>query len=469
MKRTTSRPEDHGVFVFSGGTKSTYDLPPEVLDQLRLASILRNRIVQRFRDLDDRCAKEKSDGRDHKVFRKEFIAAHGRPDDPAWANAVRKEIGLGAAVAAEVIKHVAEANGRVVAARLRGEPASLNPKSFDGTGTAYKQVKEGIAGGAAIEKIENGGCGGLRIEQSCKRDDRGRETDTLGHDAVFHFTVYPGVKLSVPVPDYFRPQKNNKNRIPAGSTVTAIRISRKREGRHFRCSVAVTYWAKNPEPAQDTFPLVLTTGWANSDGNVRVANISGSIVPPSIPPEILLAEGWIYPDGDGGYDIELPARIRQRIDHTDRISSYRDDELNRIRPLLAEATGLARWASLVKSVDKVNSFVRSLDLGPDHDLEKWRREDAHHGDYESGQRGQLVNRRRDSWRKLAAWIAEQGRPVMINKPEVAEIRRKKPEDSFPAQVGRKNIQKAAPAEFVALVTVACKLRGVSVIDAKDEK
>lgn len=468
MKRRSGRPEGYRVAVFGRGAKSTYDLPPEVVEQLRLARRLWNATVQRFRDLDDQCNRVKAEGGDHKAFRKAFVAAHGRPDDAAWANGYRRSLGLGAAVAAEVMKHAAEANDRVVKARMRGVPAALKPRDFDGEGTTYKQVQGTDHGGVAIERIESARRGGFWIERSCKRDARGNPTDVPGDDAVFHLTVYPAVRLSIPVPDYFREQSNGKNRIPPGSIVTAVRVSRRREGRHFRVSVAVTYWTPEAVPPPDAPPLVLVVGWAGEGGAVRVANVSGALVPPTVPPAALLAEGWVFPDGDGGYDIELPRFIRKRMEHTESIRSYRDDELNRVRPLLAEVTGRPQWAAAVRKPERVNGPVRALGLPAEHDLEKWRREDAHHWDYEAGQRGQLTNRRRDAWRKVAAWLASQGRPVLVRKPAVAAIRREKPTDGYAAEGGRRNIQQAAPAELVQLVESACQLRGVPLVKKEDE-
>lgn len=468
MKRVTSMPADHMALVYGAGAKPSYDFPPVVLDQLRLARRLWNAIAQRHRDLDERCDAEKKAGGDHKALRKAFVEQYGRPDDAEWAKDYAKAIGLGSAVAAEVMKNVAEANARVIQRRKQGAPAELQVRDFDGTGTTYRQVKVGSSSDVTIEEVESTGRGGLRIERSCKRDHLGRPTDILGDDAVFHFTVYPNTALSVPIPDYFREQRNGKNRIPPGSIVTAVRASRRRNGRHFSVSVSVTYWTPKPAPALDLPPLAMSVGWSKVDGAIRVARVSGVMLPPITPPHDLLTYGWMFPDGNGGYDIEVPKRLLARMDATESIRAFRGQELERVRPMLAQETGRPAWAAAARSYEKVHRAVLGLGLPPEHDLSKWRREDAHHWDYEAGQRAQLLARRDDAWKKVAAWIASQGRPVIVfNKPAVAAIKKKKADDGFAAERGRKNIQQAGPAELVHLVKLACSLRGISVTEEQE--
>jgi hypothetical protein len=96
-------------------------------------------------------------------------------------------------------------------------------------------------------------------------------------------------------------------------------------------------------------------------------------------------------------------------------------------------------------------------------LEAWRRKDRHLWEWETNERRQLLARRNDAWRRVAAWLAGQAGQVLLDSWALSPLRAV-PDvaapDNLQAQAARANLVLAASGTLRAAIQNAAQARGV---------
>lgn len=149
--------------------------------------------------------------------------------------------------------------------------------------------------------------------------------------------------------------------------------------------------------------------------------------------------------------------------------SRRKGEWKAAHPMVSRSRGWARQmrAEVLAATPARPAPVSAAWLA----LEEWRRRDLHLWQYEAHERAQIIARRRDTYRKAAAWICEHADQIILADVDVAELKRKPglgEEDTYLARGSRRSVQFAAPAEFRAAIESAAALRGIEVSHRKSE-
>jgi hypothetical protein len=99
------------------------------------------------------------------------------------------------------------------------------------------------------------------------------------------------------------------------------------------------------------------------------------------------------------------------------------------------------------------------------ELGHWRKRDRHLWAYEANERGQVIARRRDTYRKLAEWACRDAKTVIIDDLPVAALRRRPgigQEDPVRDRRARASATAAAPGELAAAFRSAAARRGIGV-------
>lgn len=566
MKRSTWTGQ---TVVYRYGCPSWADLPPEGIEQLRLAHQLRNELVAveyRYRELvgaiwglcpDVEAAKAVVDEatsqieqvakatKDDRVVLRHTAATSRRKDELKGARQARRdakaalkaakdtahatvkpllaecararyaaltevradsvERGLFWATGNDVLQCHDTAAKRIAEAWKAGAAARRRFRRWDGSGTLSTQVMWGRGKPPRtpavlssldspwrnVFRIESGPAAGLRIAEvgraSISTNAGAEASYPRRPQAAVWLRVAKGSEpISVPIV-YHRP-------LPDDGDVTDVRLTRFRVGAQSRLAVCVTVRLPSPAPKVGGVPVSVVLGWsAVGDGAVRVARLGSPFgtlpVPPPDQPEL---REWLVP-GDGGVDVVVPSAVSLLWERDERIRSHRDELLDELRPLVVAAieTG-AEVANPRHERDEVASALTVADvvrwrsprrfatlarLWPaDHPLavtlEAWRQRDRHLWEFEAHERRQLVDRRRDAYRKVAAWLADQASEILIDAPPLAVLKRVAPlgeEDTYQARAGRRQAQLGAPGDLRAAIVIAAARRGVKVIDTRTEE
>jgi hypothetical protein len=384
-------------------------------------------------------------------------------------------------------KHVTEQ-------RKQGRRAELRFRRFDGTGTLTTQVMWQAGDPPATAALLASGEGKWRnvVQFGPWSDpdgaDRPRGKERHG---TLRLRVSSSHHVTIPVVIH--------RFIPAGAEVKEIKVTRHRIGGNYRLSVAVACRIPAPAPKHGGLVLDIDFGWASGgpDVGLRVARVSSDAgAMPAPPPEVaaLVTEGdW--------HEIWCPAQWRDLAGRPDAIRADRDDLLSQIRDLCAGA--LAADASLAARIAERNEEswrkagkegqppgITAASVGQwraqrklallarlwpqDHplagELEQWRKRDRHLWEFEANERDQITGRRRDAYRKVAAWLAGCAELIVIKDLDIASLRRRPAaeEDTYQARGARRNAHFAAPGELRAAVEHAARARGVQVIYRTEE-
>lgn len=365
------------------------------------------------------------------------------------------------------------ARKRVLAARSQGKPAQLRFRRWDGTGTLAMQVMHYGDTPRSPEELSNpeGRYSGVTVLPWARPDEwasMSRSEQRHAGRQSFHMSLTRGRSVGVPVVMH-RP-------VPSGADVTYVRLTRRKVGSHYRLSVAVTFRLPAVEEKRSGASTAVYSRWASAgDGTVTVARVASSRPLPPVPRDL---EGFVALRGVSEADVYFPAGLRRLLGRDDGIRSRRDDLLDALRvdvckaladPALADhveatAAEVARWRA-------PSRFVRLARRWPvDHPLvevlEAWRQRDRHLWDFEGHERDQVVARRRDAWRKVAAWLCESSQVLVLHDLDMATVRKSAEvgaEDTFEARAGRRQMQLAAPGELRHAVKVAAGQRGVQVL------
>lgn len=386
---------------------------------------------------------------------------------------------------------------RVKDRRMKGQPAELKFHRFDGTGTLttqiQKQADDPVPGPATLASDESQWrnvvslmpAQGLRacdVYEIVAAQPRGKDRHW-----VLRVRISGDAHLTIPVVLH--------RSIPAEAEIKEVKVSRRRIAGQHRLSVAVVCRVPRADEKVAGEVVDVDFGWASGGKNVglrvaRVSTASGKLPPPPADVAELVTSGdWT--------EVWFPAAWRDLLGRDDAIHADRDELLNAVRekvvaalkadPEFAEQIGVTasdvvRWRSpgrfawLARHVAEHNasagaSYSRHevgvstrTDLAAE--LEGWRQRDRHLWEYECHERDQVIARRRDAYRKIAAWLADAAKLIVIAELDVAAIRRVPSvaaEDPHLQRHSRRQIQAAAPAELKSAIENAARRRGVKVI------
>lgn len=267
--------------------------------------------------------------------------------------------------------------------------------------------------------------------------------------------------------------------IPADAEIKMVKITRRRIASKHRITVAIVCRIPDPEPRTSGATITVTPSWAGiGEGWLRVAYVDSDRDLTTPPAEIAPLIRLMGRHAEVAYDPQW----HEVLERDDGIRSYRDRQIEDLRPKVAAALkGDENLAELVEAtaadVTRWRSprnfamlAIRWRERAPEHelapDIEAWRKRDAHLWEYESHERDQVIARRRDAYRKVAAWLCGPGTMKLnLGDLDLAGIRRTtdiSKEDTFAARRGRAQMQTAAPGELRELIAVAASLRGIEV-------
>lgn len=372
--------------------------------------------------------------------------------------------------------------------RKRGEPAELRFHRFDGSGTLTAQVMwqsgDPITTPALLASPDGKRRGAVSLSPwTDPEHKRPRGAERHGELRV---RIASGHHLTLPVVLH--------RMMPADAEVKEVKVTRRMIAGQSRVSVAIVCRLPAPEARTSGAVVDVDFGWASGGAGtgLRLARISSGLTPLPPPPasitELVTGGDW--------HEVWVPAAWRDLAGRPDSIRAHRDELFNTARDAavaaLREDVGVSRavnesreatwrdsgragappevtagvvtrWRSPGKLVNLARSWPGDHPLAAE--LEAWRSRDRHLWEFEAHERDQVLARRRDAYRKVAAWIAGAARLIVIKELDVAAVRRKPPveqDDSHEARGGRRNAQFAAPGELRAVIEGAAKARGVRV-------
>lgn len=353
--------------------------------------------------------------------------------------------------------------------RKQGQPADLRFRSWDGTGTLTVQLQREAKKPPRSPEL-------LASEESPWRNvasltpvhdpaKKVRRRDRLG---TLRFRIGAGDHASVvemPVLVH--------RAIPLEADVTLVRVSRRRIGARFRCSVSVV--VRLPEiPARTSGDLVAVhSGWrALGDGSIRVAVVRGAGAPPESLSHSVRSHGdW--------YEVVAPARWMSAQERMEKLRSTRDTNLDLLRQdLVAWLKEHPQDDERLDHVDRWRSPRRFAALalqwrdqppegGEDiaRELEAWRKQDRHLWEWEANERDRIAAHRDDTWRNVAAWLTTNAGLVLLDGWDVQPlVRTPAPEDpdSWQERAARANRGLTAPALLRSRIEATADRRGVRV-------
>jgi hypothetical protein len=266
--------------------------------------------------------------------------------------------------------------------------------------------------------------------------------------------------------------------LPPEADIAMVRITREQVAGHFRAWISVVARVPAP-PVRVTGPTVrVHLGWRSlPDGALRVAVAAGVSAPPEELAEVARHHGsW--------YEIVLPASWRAVAGQLDAIRSRRGVELERLRSWLVAWTSahpaptphgvlplpdeLRRWRSpgrFAALALRLRWKTRGQVAEVAERLEAWRRWDRRLWEREANERRQLLARRNDAWRRVAAWLTDQAGQVLVDGWALTPLRAV-PDivapDDLQAQAARANAGLAAPGTLRSAIENAAQARGVPV-------
>lgn len=343
----------------------------------------------------------------------------------------------------DVLQGMDTTRKRIIERRTRGEPAEFRRHHWDSQGTLHVQ----------------------NMQQTGK--PRRVEWEIVGdHNKHKKLRLRFGLSHTMEIPFvYHRP-------LPCGSQdVTDVRITRSVVGGKPRIGVNFTVRIPKAERQTTGVVIALRLGWKHVPGGIRigVAAASGSLL--TVPHDL---KNVVRLTDHRHADIVMPDEWVCLLKRDDDIRSVRDRMLEELRPHVMKAAkdpvvqeliegDPSRWRSPARFVGLCRR------LSHEHQLyaviEEWRKRDKHLWQYEAHERDQVVARRKDAWRKVAAWLTEQARRVVISGNNLAEMKMRPvdDEDLYEARGGRKQLQMASPGELRLCVEQAARKRGVEMM------
>lgn len=369
---------------------------------------------------------------------------------------------------------------RTNAARRAGKRANLRFQRWQGTGSLCVQLKRGAGRPARTPSLLASGTGPWRNVcqlrpwiDPAEWSQRSRADQRRERHGEITFILGRGRFCRLPVLVH--------RMLPADADVTLVRITRSRIAGHHQVHVSLTARIPAPEPPAEAGPVVAVhLGWRSMpDGSLRVGTYrsSAALAPP--PGDLHQIVHVVGPD-EG--EIHLPGEWRELARRLDQLRSRRDRQLDRMRAellawLSAHPECVGGGVPSLSEVEPWRAPWRFARLAsewrttppPDGEdiaarLEHWRRRDRHLWEWHANERHQLIQRRSDAWRRVAAWLAGSAGTVVVDAVDVAGLSRPRAqgvEDDHRHRSARANRQLAAPGSLRSALRAATKARGVA--------
>ncbi|WP_166345166.1 hypothetical protein [Phytoactinopolyspora limicola] len=376
---------------------------------------------------------------------------------------------------------------QVEAKRKRGEAAELRFHRWDGTGTLAVQLQRQAGDPARSPELIASGEGQWRgvfqlrpwADPAIAPRPRGKD-----RDGDITMALGGGRTLTLPVRVH--------RFIPADADITDVQLTRERVGPHYRLHVSVSVRLPHPDVPQ-TRRATAAVRLANqsSAAGILVARIAASVALPPAPRD--LAD--VVRVSGRSADVHVPDTWRALWRRDDDIRSIRDDRMEALReaviaaltedPTLGQQVGVPPWArgdedgplraSVVAQWRAPRKFVwlaRQWPAGHElaGQLEQWRHRDRHLWTFEAHERDALVAKRRDAYRKVAAWLCDVASEIALDGTDLAAARRVpdvSSEDKHGARGARRLAAFAAPGELRQAIENAARRRGISVLYAEE--
>jgi hypothetical protein len=379
----------------------------------------------------------------------------------------------------------------VISARTRGEPAEHRFRRFDGSGTVHVQVQRDKHGARRSGVWELAPARprhewtGRPARHSTTTARGGRQPATLC--LTVRARHQRGV-LTVELPVIcHRP-------LPPGADVSDVEVTCRMVAGQPRLSVQLTCLIPVPAPVVAGSVVAVKLHWDHrGDGWLRAARIatSGTRLPPA-PPDVA---PLLRIDSDGrAADLHYHPEWARLLDRDAGIRSIRDRDLDVLRdriltsPAIEVIAGIAggrvdRWRAprrFIRLGQAITGWLETHpgeraagELGDVRDaIETWRHRDRHLWAFEAHERDQVIARRRDAWRKVAAWLCAGARQVVVEDVDHAGLRRVAPvgvEDTEQSRHGRAQAVRVAPYELRQAVENAARRRGIEIVTARQER
>jgi hypothetical protein len=276
--------------------------------------------------------------------------------------------------------------------------------------------------------------------------------------------------------------------IPADAEITGAELVITRTAGQWDAALCVTVRIPDAAPATAGPAVAVHAGWRKRrDGSVRVA-VWTSPVPLAVP-ELLRAVAVPYDGGRRG-EIIVPAPWADRAGWAPAVRGIRDALMQACRDGIAcwlreqpqedgpDAAEVARWRSPGRLAALALAWQSRLPQGDGADwavasLEAWRCRDRHLWEAEAHDRDQLLRRRDDTWRNVAAWLAGAAGRIVADDADLAALRQRGDDsDEDPAlpaaksEKARARAALSAPGRLRQYVIHAAARRGVPVSEVE---
>lgn len=403
----------------------------------------------------------------------------------------------------DVIAHHNTAVGAVSAARKKGRPAALRRHRWDGSGTLTVQPQRATGDPPRTPQLLASGEGkwAKQLQVSPHTDPAEWEQLPLAQRrrlarGAAMLQVRPvgpggrvteGEQVQLPIMAH--------RMMPADADVVLARLTRRRVGSRHRLALSLTAKVPVLSPRQTGPAVAVHVGWrVRGDKSLRVATWVAT-EPITVPAK--LAE--VVRDHGGWGEVVLPSRWRGSHEHIAGVRAGRDKDFDRVKERLAgwldehgpvEVPGrdqpltgadVRRW----RSPGRVARLA--MDWSPPRDarhadrwrnnpppggvelaaeLEAWRVQDKHLWDWESSRRRKLEGERDDAWRRVAAWLGDTARLVVVDDVDIRDLARVPgvgEEDEAQARAARANRVVAAPGRLRELISVAAPRHGAALV------
>lgn len=361
------------------------------------------------------------------------------------------------------------ADRRVLGARKSGRPSQRRFKRWDGSGRIAVQLQREAGDPVRSPALLASGGGKWRTVLQVP--------DRVG-DGVIRFGL--GSKLAaveVPVKVH--------RLLPDGADVTGAELVVERVAG--RSIVSVHVAARLPvSGARVGGPVVAVhLGWRRDGGDAALRVASWRSADDVTVPAVLL--DIVTQDTPNSGRVVLPAMLRERFDEYDQVRSARDVALDELRDMLVAwlegrpqpdaedgrppvptAAEVKRWKSPGRFAALALRWRSDPPLGGVDvavALEAWRVSDRAAWEREANGRQKALGRRRDAYRRVAAWLAGMAGSVVLDDTDLGRLIRGGKTGELPGVVeDRAGSQRfdAAPGDLRAAVIATCVRDGVPV-------
>lgn len=283
--------------------------------------------------------------------------------------------------------------------------------------------------------------------------------------------------------------------------IPMMQLTRWREGSQYKASVSVTVLGSPAPPAGGNRTVAVHHGWrVLPDGSLRVAVITGAVSPPALhwqhkgrkvrverqDGSTVLRRGKsravpVLRDHGHFAELVIPPEMRSTAAHAASLTGIRKREFNaalgRLAAFLADHPEHAQAADPDSTVSRwlspgrlVRAAAALREMGGAEEitamLEQWRQQDRHLDDWHGGEARRIMDWRADTYRKTAFWIGGNAGVVVLDAWDMRRVRpAAEDEDSAQEAAARANAMLAAPGTLRALIELAAKKRGISVLKA----